>query len=117
MQLGTGDPASALLEVLDAEQNKEFRDHFIELPVDLSDCLFIATANSLEPVARPLLDRMEVIELHTYTKSEKTAIARHHLIPKQLKRHGLNGRKLKITDDGLSALIDGFTKESGVLHP
>lgn len=109
-----GDPASALLEVLDAEQNKEFRDHFIELPVDLSDCLFIATANSLEPVARPLLDRMEVIELHTYTKSEKTAIARHHLIPKQLKRHGLNGRKLKITDDGLSVLIDGFTKESGV---
>ena len=109
-----GDPESALLEVLDAEQNKAFRDHFIEMPVDLSDCLFICTANTLETVARPLLDRMEVIELHTYTKSEKTAIARHHLIPKQLKRHGLNGRKLKITDDGLSVLIDAYTKESGV---
>lgn len=80
-----GDPASALLEVLDSEQNKAFRDHFVELPVDLSDCLFIATANSLDPVARPLLDRMEVIELHTYTKNEKKAIAEHHLIPKQLK--------------------------------
>lgn len=113
-QSAQGDPASALLEVLDAEQNKEFRDHFIEMPVDLSDCLFIATANSLDPIARPLLDRMEVIELHTYTKSEKISIARNHLIPKQIKRHGLNGRKLRITDDGLSVLIDGYTKESGV---
>lgn len=109
-----GDPASALLEVLDSEQNKAFRDHFIELPVDLSDCLFIATANSLEPVARPLLDRMEVIELHTYTKNEKKAIAEHHLIPKQLKRHGLNSRMLRIREDALDLLIDGYTKEAGV---
>lgn len=109
-----GDPEAALLEVLDGEQNKAFNDHFIEMPVDLSDCMFICTANSLEPITRPLLDRMEVIELNTYTKSEKTAIARHHLIPKQLKRHGLNGRKLRITDGALSVLIDGYTKESGV---
>ena len=109
-----GDPAAALLEVLDGEQNKAFCDHFIELPVDLSDCLFICTANELDPISRPLLDRMEVIELHTYTKTEKIAIARHHLIPKQIKRHGLNARKLKITDDALSALVDGYTRESGV---
>ena len=109
-----GDPASALLEVLDSEQNKAFRDHFVELPVDLSDCLFIATANSLEPVARPLLDRMEVIELHTYTKNEKKAIAEHHLIPKQLKRHGLTSRMLRIREDALDLLIDGYTKEAGV---
>lgn len=109
-----GDPEAALLEVLDAEQNKSFCDHFVELAVDLSDCMFICTANSLDPITRPLLDRMEVIELSTYTKSEKTMIARHHLIPKQLKRHGLNGRRLKITDEGLSVLIDGYTRESGV---
>lgn len=109
-----GDPASALLEVLDSEQNKAFRDHFVELPVDLSDCLFIATANSLDPVARPLLDRMEVIELHTYTKNEKKAIAEHHLIPKQLKRHGLTSRMLRIREDALDLLIDGYTKEAGV---
>ena len=109
-----GDPEAALLEVLDGEQNKAFCDHFVELPVDLSDCLFICTANELDPIARPLLDRLEVIELHTYTKTEKIAIARHHLIPKQLKRHGLNARKLKITDEALSELIDGYTRESGV---
>jgi len=109
-----GDPASALLEVLDPEQNKFFRDHFIELPVDLSDCLFIATANTLETVPRPLLDRMEVIELHTYTKSEKLAIAKNHLFPKQLKRHGLSKRTLKLSDETILALIDGFTREAGV---
>lgn len=109
-----GDPASALLEVLDGEQNKAFRDHFIELPVDLSDCLFIATANTLDTIPRPLLDRMEVIELHTYTPSEKLAIAKHHLFPKQLKRHGLNRRMLKLTDDAINEIISGHTRESGV---
>lgn len=111
---GHGDPASALLEALDPEQNKYFRDNFIELPFDLSDCIFIATANSLEPVARPLIDRMEIIELNTYTKSEKTAIAKNHLIPRQLKRHGLNKRTLKISDEALSVIIDKYTRESGV---
>ena len=111
---GRGDPASAMLEVLDPEQNKFFRDHFVELPFDLSDCIFIATANTLDRVPRPLLDRMEIIELHTYTKSEKTAIAKNHLISKQLKRHGLNKRTLRITDAALSELIDGYTRESGV---
>ena len=109
-----GDPASALLEVLDGEQNKAFRDHFIELPVDLSDCMFIATANTLDTIPRPLLDRMEVIELHTYTPSEKLAIAKNHLLPKQLKRHGLNKRMLKITDGAIEEIIAGYTRESGV---
>lgn len=111
---GRGDPASAMLEVLDPEQNKFFRDHFVELPFDLSDCIFIATANTLDTVPRPLIDRMEIIELHTYTKSQKVGIAKNHLIPKQLKRHGLNKRTLKITDAALSDIIDCYTRESGV---
>ena len=111
---GRGDPASAMLEVLDPEQNQYFRDHFVELPFDLSDCVFIATANTLDTVPRPLIDRMEIIELHTYTKSQKTGIAKNHLIPKQLKRHGLNKRMLKITDAALSDVIDCYTRESGV---
>ena len=109
-----GDPASALLEVLDGEQNKAFRDHFVEMPIDLSDCLFIATANTLDTVPRPLLDRMEVIELKTYTKSEKLSIARNHLIPKQLKRHGLNRRRLAIEDSAVCEIIDFYTREAGV---
>jgi ATP-dependent Lon protease len=109
-----GDPASALLEALDAEQNHAFRDHFVELPVDLSECLFIATANTLDTVPKPLLDRMEVIELKTYTKTEKVAIAKNHLIPKQLKRHGLNRRMLVITESALEEMIDYYTRESGV---
>jgi len=109
-----GDPSSALLEVLDAEQNKGFRDHFIEMPVDLSECFFIATANTLDTIPRPLIDRMEIIELNTYTPSEKLSIAKNHLIPKQLKRHGLNKRMLKITDDAIEELIQGYTRESGV---
>jgi len=109
-----GDPASALLEVLDGEQNKAFRDHYVELPVDLSECLFICTANTLDTIPRPLLDRMEVIELNTYTPSEKLAIAKNHLLPKQLKRHGLNRRTLKISDDAIRELIAGYTRESGV---
>ncbi len=109
-----GDPASALLEVLDGEQNKTFRDHFVELPFDLSSCLFIATANTLDTVPRPLLDRMEVIELKSYTKNEKISIARNHLIPKQLKRHGLNKRMLSITDSAISEIADYYTREAGV---
>ncbi|MBQ4573582.1 MAG: endopeptidase La [Clostridia bacterium] len=109
-----GDPASALLEVLDSEQNKSFRDHFIEMPVDLSECMFIATANTLSTVPRPLIDRMEVIELSTYTRNEKVAIAKNHLIPKQQKRHGLNRRMMKLDDAGLIELIDYYTHEAGV---
>ena len=109
-----GDPSSALLEVLDAEQNKNFRDHFVEMPFDLSGCLFIATANSLDTVPRPLLDRMEVIEISSYTKNEKLSIATNHLIPKQLKRHGLNKRMLTITPDAITEIIDFYTREAGV---
>ena len=109
-----GDPASALLEVLDPEQNKSFRDHFVELPFDLSECLFITTANTLETVPRPLIDRMEVIELSSYTRREKLAIAKNHLIPKQLKRHGLNRRALKLTDEAIYEVIDCYTREAGV---
>ena len=109
-----GDPSSALLEVLDPEQNKFFRDHFVEMPFDLSDCLFIATANTLETVPRPLIDRMEIIELVTYTKNEKHSIAKNHLIPKQLKRHGLSGRTVKITDAAIDELIEYYTREAGV---
>ena len=109
-----GDPASAMLEVLDPEQNKTFRDNFVELPVDLSNCMFIATANSLDTVPRPLLDRMEIIELHAYTRSEKFAIARHHLIPKQMKKHGLLARMFKMDDDCVYELIDCYTREAGV---
>ncbi len=109
-----GDPSSALLEVLDGEQNKTFRDHFVELPFDLSRCLFIATANTLDTVPRPLLDRMEVIELKSYTKNEKISIAKHHLIPKQLTRHGLDKRALSISDKAVSEIADFYTREAGV---
>ncbi len=109
-----GDPTSALLEVLDGEQNKTFRDHFVEIPYDLSDCIFIATANSLSNVPRPLLDRMEIIELGIYTKREKLAIATEYLLPKQMKRHGLSKKTLKITDEALIEMIDYYTKEAGV---
>ena len=109
-----GDPASALLEVLDGEQNHTFRDHFVEMPLDLSECMFIATANTLDTVPKPLLDRMEVIELTTYTRTEKLSIAKNHLIPKQLKRHGLNRRMLSVKDDAICEIIDFYTRESGV---
>ena len=109
-----GDPASALLEVLDAEQNKNFRDHFVELPFDLSECVFIATANTLDTIPRPLIDRMEIIELKTYTRTEKFHIAKEHLIPRQLKRHGLTRKLCKITDDALYEIIEYYTRESGV---
>ncbi|MBQ5584126.1 MAG: endopeptidase La, partial [Ruminiclostridium sp.] len=116
-KLGTdmrGDPASALLEVLDAEQNGTFRDHFVELPFDLSDVMFITTANTTSTIPKPLLDRMEVIELSSYTDEEKLQIARNHLIPKQLKRHGLKKTQLKLTDDAIREIIVGYTRESGV---
>ena len=109
-----GDPAAALLEVLDAEQNHTYRDHYIEVPVDLSDVLFITTANDLGSIPRPLLDRMEVIELGSYTDEEKVMIAKNHLIPKQLQKHGLKKAQLRITDDAIREAIDGWTRESGV---
>ena len=109
-----GDPTSALLEVLDTDQNKQFRDHFIELPVDLSECLFIATANTVETIPAPLLDRMEVIDMDSYSDAEKLSIAKNHLISKQLKRHGLTRRNLSFTDRALQKIISGYTKESGV---
>ena len=109
-----GDPASALLEVLDPEQNKTFRDHFIELDFDLSECLFITTANTLDTIPRPLLDRMEVIELGSYTDEEKLMIAKNHLIPKQLQKHGLKKSQLRITDDAIREIITCYTRESGV---
>ncbi len=109
-----GDPTSALLEVLDPEQNKAFRDNFMELPIDLSDTLFIATANSYDGIPAPLLDRMEIIELSTYTDTEKLMIAKNHLVPKQLKRNGITKKMFKITDGGIMALIKGYTREAGV---
>ncbi len=109
-----GDPSSAMLEVLDPEQNRTFRDHFMEMPIDLSKCFFIATANTLDTVPRPLLDRMEIIELHTYTRNEKLHIAKDHLVEKQVRRHGLNLRQIKFADDALFEIIDGYTRESGV---
>lgn len=109
-----GDPAAALLEVLDAEQNSTFRDHYLELPFDLSDVMFITTANTTDTIPRPLLDRMEVIELSSYTDREKLQIAKKHLLPKELKRHGLTRTQLKISDGGLNEIITGYTKESGV---
>lgn len=109
-----GDPASALLEVLDSEQNHAFRDHFLEVPVDLSKVFFIATANTTDPVPRPLLDRMEVIHLPSYTDEEKLEIAKQHLVPKQLKEHGLKKSQLRIGDDTLRTIIQNYTRESGV---
>ena len=109
-----GDPASALLEVLDSEQNSSFRDHFLEIPVDLSRVMFITTANTTDTIPRPLLDRMEVIELGSYTDEEKVEIARQHLIPKQLKEHGLQKRQLSISEDALRSIISSYTRESGV---
>ena len=109
-----GDPASALLEVLDSEQNYAFRDHFLELPVDLSRVMFITTANTTDTIPRPLLDRMEVIELSSYTDEEKVEIAKRHLLPKQLKEHGLKKSQLRLSDSALRGVIAGYTKESGV---
>ena len=109
-----GDPASAMLEVLDTEQNNAFRDHYIEIPFDLSDVLFVTTANDLSTVPRPLLDRMEVIELSSYTAEEKLHIAHDHLLQKQIKKHGLKGTQLIVPEETLSAVISGYTREAGV---
>ena len=109
-----GDPASALLEVLDSEQNYAFRDHFLEIPVDLSKVMFITTANTTETIPRPLLDRMEVIQLSSYTDEEKLQIARRHLLPKQMEEHGIKKGALRIGDDVLRAVIRDYTRESGV---
>ena len=109
-----GDPASALLEVLDGEQNSTFRDNFLEVPFDLSEVFFITTANTTDTIPRPLLDRMEVIELTSYTDEEKLQITKGHLLAKERKRHGLKKSQLKLTDDAIRALITGYTRESGV---
>ena len=109
-----GDTASALLEVLDSEQNNKFSDHYVEIPVDLSEVLFIATANDVQTIPRPLLDRMELIEITSYTENEKVHIGREHLIPKQMKNNGIKESQLTITDDALVEIIGGYTKEAGV---
>lgn len=108
------DTSSALLEVLDGEQNSHFVDHYIDMPVDLSEILFIATANDLSEVSRPLLDRMEIIEVSSYTKNEKLHIAKEHLVAKQLKKNGLTKKSVRFTDKALAKIIDGYTMEAGV---
>ena len=109
-----GDPSAALLEVLDSEQNHTYRDHFVEIPFDLSDVMFIATANTLDTVPRPLLDRMEIIELGSYTDEEKLMIAKNHLLPKQMAKHGIKKAQLRLTDDAIREIITCYTRESGV---
>ena len=109
-----GDTFSALLEVLDSEQNVKFRDHYLEVPLDLSEVLFVTTANSLQTIPRPLLDRMEVIEISSYTENEKLHIATRHLVPKQLQKHGLTEEQLKITKGAIWKMVSGYTKEAGV---
>ena len=109
-----GDPSSALLEVLDAEQNFSFRDNFLEIPMDLSNIIFVTTANSLDTISRPLLDRMEVINVSSYTLQEKIEIALNHLVPKQRKKHGLDKKKIRFTRDAVRDIVNYYTREAGV---
>ena len=109
-----GDPASALLEVLDPEQNSNFRDHYLDVPFDLSHVLFVATGNQLDTIPRPLLDRMEIIRLSGYISEEKQEIARRYLIPKTIKSHGLKEKQVVIHKDALALLIDDYAREAGV---
>lgn len=109
-----GDPTSAMLEVLDSEQNNAFRDNFLEIPVDLSECFFIATANTTETIPAPLLDRLEIIQMDSYSDKEKLAIAKNHLVPKQLKLHGLKPSMCRIKDEAIRLLITSYTRENGV---
>jgi ATP-dependent Lon protease len=109
-----GDPSAALLEVLDPEQNNTFADHYLEIPYDLSHVMFVATANVADPIPPPLRDRMEILEIPGYTRREKLAIARQHLLPKQLGEHGLTQEQLEITDKALEQIIDSYTREAGV---
>ncbi len=109
-----GDPTAAMLEVLDPEQNKGFRDHFLELPIDLSQVLFVTTANSIENIPAPLYDRMDIIEISGYTEEEKLNIAKKYLLPKQRKENGLTAKSLKVSDKSIKLLIEGYTRESGV---
>lgn len=109
-----GDTASALLEVLDSAENSAFHDHFMEVPVDLSKCFFMATANDTQTIPKPLLDRMEVIEINSYTETEKFHIAKEHLIPKQIKKNGLMAKQVSFSKDAVNGIIDGYTREAGV---
>jgi ATP-dependent Lon protease len=109
-----GDPASAMLEVLDPEQNQTFRDHYLDLPFDLSNVMFICTANQLETIPAPLRDRMEIIELSGYTEEQKLEIAKRYLVPRQIERNGLTKSKIEITDKALELIIEGYTREAGV---
>jgi ATP-dependent Lon protease len=109
-----GDPSAALLEVLDPEQNHTFRDNYMNVPIDLSQVLFLANANELDPIQPAFRDRMEVIHLHSYTLEEKLGIARQHLLPRQIERNGLTSKHISFSDSGLAALIQGYTREAGV---
>ncbi len=109
-----GDPASALLEVLDPEQNREFRDHYLDVPFDLSQVMFIATANMLDTIPAPLRDRMEILQLSGYTEQEKLSIARNYLLPRQIRENGLKDGEIAIEDDAVRQIVRDYTREAGV---